>query len=68
MRLRDVALKVGITERMVQRIVGELEAAGALVRTKEGRQNRYAIVHNLPLRHPLESHRTIGDVLDIIVR
>lgn len=65
--MRDVSVRVGITERAVQRIVAELERAGALKRIKEGRQNRYEIVKELPLRHPLEAHRTIGDVLSIIV-
>lgn len=68
MRMRDVAQNVGITERAVQRIVSELEAAGALRRTKEGRQNRYEIAMDLPLRHPLEKHRTIGDLLRTIIQ
>ena len=63
MRMRDVAEQVGITERAVQRIVSELEAAGALSREKEGRQNRYVIDRSLPLRHELEAHRTLDDIL-----
>jgi DNA-binding transcriptional regulator PaaX len=62
-RLRDVAEKVGITERAVQRIVAELEEAGVLVRIKEGRRNRYQINSDSPLRHPLEAHRTIADLI-----
>jgi len=65
--LREVALAVGITERAVQRIVAELEAAGALVREREGRRNHYLIQRRLRLRHPLESHRTIGELLDLVV-
>ena len=67
MRMRDVSVKVGITERAVQRIVAELESAGVLKRTREGRQNRYEVSRELPLRHPLESHRTIGDILALVV-
>src|SRR5947209_3095204 len=43
MRMRDVAAALSLTERAVQRIVAELEASGALRRTREGRRNRYEI-------------------------
>ncbi len=67
MRMRDVASQVGITERAVQRIIAELEEGGVLKRTREGRQNRYEIDYDLPLRHPLESHRSIGDILRMVL-
>ncbi len=66
--LREVSNKVGITERSVQRIVGELEAAGYLQRSREGRRNRYTIVGDLPLRHPLEQHRRVGALIDLILK
>lgn len=62
-RLRDVAVAVGITERMVQRIVSELAEAGYLQITKEGRRNHYRVNARLRLRHPLESRHTIGELL-----
>ncbi|CBA17617.1 winged helix-turn-helix domain-containing protein [Xanthomonas albilineans] len=65
--LREVATKVGITERAVQRIVAELEAAGVLQRQRDGRQNTYRIVRGVPLRHPLEAHCRIGDLIDVVV-
>ena len=65
--LREVALSVGITERAVQRIVTELEEAGYLERKRVGRQNQYVIHAEGNLRHPLESHRTIGDLLEVVV-
>ena len=64
--LRDVATKVGITERAVQRIVVELEEAGYLTRERTGRRNRYEINPELPLRHPVEAHRTIKMLLDLV--
>ncbi|GIW77032.1 MAG: hypothetical protein KatS3mg104_2095 [Phycisphaerae bacterium] len=67
-KLREVALKVGITERAVQRIVADLESAGVLERQRIGRQNAYIIHPDQPLRHPIESHRTVGDLLDLIIR
>jgi Mn-dependent DtxR family transcriptional regulator len=66
-RLRDVADKVGITERAVQRIVTDLEEGGFLTRERTGRRNRYDLHPHLPLRHPIESHRTIGDLLSLIL-
>jgi predicted HTH transcriptional regulator len=64
--LRQVALQVGITERAVQRIIADLEAAGVIEREKVGRQNHYLIRLDLPLRHPIESHRTVGELLAVI--
>ena len=65
-RLRDVAVAVGITERMVQRIVAELVDAGYLHIQKEGRCNRYTVTSELQLRHPLEMQHTIGELLDVL--
>lgn len=61
--LRDVAANVGVTERAVQRIVHDLEAAGYLTRRRTGRQNEYEIDPSLPLRHPVEAHQTVGVLL-----
>lgn len=67
MLLREVAQKVGITERMVQKIVSDLEAAGVLVREKIGRQNTYQINAKLPLRHAVEAHCTIQGLIDFVL-
>jgi predicted DNA-binding transcriptional regulator len=64
--LREVALKIGITERAVQRIVADLEQDGFIEREKVGRKNHYRILANLPLRHPIEAHRSIGDLIALI--
>lgn len=64
--LREVARQVGITERAVQRIIQDLEAAGFILRHKVGRQNHYEVLTERPLRHPIEAHRTIGDLLRLI--
>lgn len=66
LRLRDVASQVGITERAVQKIVLELEAAGVITRSRDGRRNRYAIHRERPLRHPIEAHRKVGDLLEMV--
>jgi len=64
-RMRDVAARVGITERAVQRIVAELEEGGYLTITREGRRNRYSVNANLPLRHAVESHRTLAQLIEL---
>ncbi|SFJ57388.1 hypothetical protein SAMN05421753_12412 [Planctomicrobium piriforme] len=66
MVLREVAARVGITERAVQRIIADLEAGGVIEREKIGRQNHYRILSDQPLRHPIESHRSIGDLLELL--
>lgn len=66
-RLRDVALMVGITERAVQKIVADLEASGVLSRTRTGRRNRYELYRDRPLRHALGSHQTVGALLDLVL-
>jgi len=64
LRLRDLAEQVGITERAVQGIVNDLEAAGCLTRHREGRRNRYEIVADRPMRHSVERQHSVGDLLE----
>ncbi len=64
--LREVAQRVGITERAAQRIVAELEDAGYVSHERVGRRNRYEVHPNLPLRHPLEDHLEIGALLRVL--
>lgn len=66
-RLRDVADRVGITERAVQRIVTELEGAGYITRQRQGRRNTYTVHENKPLRHQIESHRNVAELIKLIV-
>jgi predicted ArsR family transcriptional regulator len=66
-RLRDVAQRVGITERAVQRIVADLEESGHLSQTREGRRNRYQVHADLPLRHPTVAHREVRVLLELIL-
>lgn len=62
--LRDVAVQVGITERAVQRIVADLEQGGVLTRHRQGRQNRYELCVDVPLRHPLEQDYTVKELIE----
>ncbi len=65
-RIQDVAERVGITYRAVQRILDELEEAGYITRGRkkeDARSNEYRVNMNLPLRHPVERHRSVSALL-----
>ena len=62
-RLRDIAQVVGVTERTASQIVTDLERAGYLTKTRNGRRNHYRVNDNLPLRHPQHRHHTVGDLI-----
>jgi DNA-binding MarR family transcriptional regulator len=64
--MRDIAGKVGITERAVHTIIRDLEEVGVITISKVGRNNRYEVNREISLRHPIESHRNISDLLDFI--
>jgi len=66
-RLRDVALKVGITERAVLKILSDLEHGGVIARDRDGRRNHYRLFLDRPLRHPLESHRTVASLVSMVL-
>lgn len=66
--IRALSDQVGITERAVQRILGELQQAGYVVKQRTGRRNRYVVDHERPLRHPLEAHQSIGALIRLVGR
>jgi DNA-binding IclR family transcriptional regulator len=65
-RLRDIAEKVGITERAAQRIAAELVEAGVLERKRIGRRNHYAINRDAAMRHAAQAEQQIGPLLDLL--
>jgi DNA-binding MarR family transcriptional regulator len=65
-RLRDIAAAVGITERATVSIVSDLEQAGYLTKSRDGRRNRYEVHDELPLRHPSHRHHTVGDLIQFL--
>jgi len=67
MRLRDIAGELAITERTAYGIVTDLTNAGYVVKTKDGRRNRYQIQEHLPLRETVTRERSIGEVLNLLV-
>jgi predicted ArsR family transcriptional regulator len=65
-RLRDIAGRVGITERTAYGIVTDLAEAGYVVKERDGRRNRYQIQEHLPLPETDSRERTIGEVLALL--
>ncbi len=67
-RLREVAVRVGITERAAQRIVADLVDAGYVTRERSGRRNQYTIKRDREMRHPAQLGFEIGPLLDLLRR
>ncbi len=66
LRRRDLAERVGITERAVGSILAELEEAGVIGVKRDGRRNTYRVHGRVRLRHPVEAHRTVGDLIALV--
>ena len=65
-RIRDIALMVGITERAAQRIVADLTAAGVVEHEKIGRRNRYRLNLEAKMRHDAQSDVEIKELLNLL--
>lgn len=65
--MRDLALRVGITERAVQRILADLSAASYVEVEREGRRNSYKVNDRLSLRHPVESHCKVAGLIAFVL-
>lgn len=61
---RELGLMIGITERAIQVILADLTDGGYLIKKKIGRRNIYTVNRKGRLRHSLESHHTVGDLID----
>lgn len=65
-RLRDLAAELGITERHAYAVVTDLTDAGYVVKTREGRRNRYQVQNHLALPDLPDRKQAIGEVLDVL--
>ncbi|HEX6151173.1 helix-turn-helix transcriptional regulator [Nocardioides sp.] len=65
-RLRDVAAYVGVTERTAAQLVSNLEQAGYVTKTRQGRRNQYEVHDDLPLRHRAHRHHTVGELIHFL--
>jgi DNA-binding MarR family transcriptional regulator len=67
-RLRDIAVAVGITERGAHKILSDLVDEGYVTRERHGRRNQYQVKPELRMRHPLVQEREVGDLLQVLLR
>jgi DNA-binding MarR family transcriptional regulator len=65
-RIRDISAAAGLTERTVQAIVADLEAAGYLTRTRTGRRVMYTVNRDSLFRHPAQERHRVGPFLDLL--
>jgi DNA-binding MarR family transcriptional regulator len=65
-RLRDVAERVGITERATQRILAELVEAGYVRTARVGRRNQYTVDRDQAMRHTAQLGHEIGILLEAL--
>ena len=65
-RIRDISAAAGLTERTVQAIVADLEAAGYITRTRTGRRTRYTVQHDSKFRHPAQEGLRVGPFLALL--
>jgi DNA-binding MarR family transcriptional regulator len=66
MDIRDISPVVGLTERSVQAIVADLEAAGYLTRTRTGRRVVYTVKRHSLFRHTAQEGHRVGPFLDLL--
>ncbi len=66
LRLREVASKVGISERATHRIVCELVDEGYLTRTRVGSRNHYEVHLGAALRRPEHTGESVGRVIGML--
>jgi DNA-binding transcriptional ArsR family regulator len=63
---RHLSSLIGITERSIRNIISDLESEGYVKKSKEGRQVRYKIQTDLPLRHQALGNKAIGILLEAL--
>src|SRR4051794_41142216 len=63
---REMALRLGVTEGSVLRIIKDLEDSGYLKRMKDGRKNSYELNGDLPLPLPENRMIAVGDLLRVL--
>ncbi|MEU5860369.1 MULTISPECIES: helix-turn-helix domain-containing protein [unclassified Nonomuraea] len=67
-RLRDIAARIGITERAVQGIVSDLHEGGYLNRERVGRRNHYSLNLDRGFRYPTEAGMPVRALIDIFAQ
>ena len=66
-RLRELAVRVGISERAVKRIVSDLEGAGLISRERQGRRNHYMVHNEAAISGPMTRGLQLGALLSALL-
>ena len=64
--VRDIATKVGLTERSVLAIIKDLADEGYLEIDRVGRRNHYRLSPDQPLRHPAWRSHQVAELLNLL--
>jgi DNA-binding transcriptional ArsR family regulator len=66
LRVRDMADRLGLSERGVALILRDLREAGYVTSRREGRRVFYRVVPDKPLRSASLRHQTVGQLLGLL--
>jgi DNA-binding IclR family transcriptional regulator len=61
--VREIAGRVGLTDRHAYRMLADLCDEGYLVRERVGAKNHYRVDPKRPMRHPALADRQVGELL-----
>jgi DNA-binding MarR family transcriptional regulator len=66
-RLRELAVRVSISERAVKRIVADLEQAGYISRERQGRRNHYLVHGEAAIAGPMTRGLQLSALLSAVL-
>ena len=66
LRVRDMAERLGLSERGVSLILRDLREAGYVTSRREGRRTHYSVVHEKPLRTDYLRNQSVGQLLGLL--
>jgi DNA-binding MarR family transcriptional regulator len=66
-RLRELAVRVSISERAVKRIVADLEEAGYISRERQGRRNHYLVHGEAAIAGPMTRGLQLSALLSAVL-
>lgn len=67
LRQRDMAQRLGLTDKGISLIVRDLREAGYISGRREGRRVFYSVVPGQPLRSDTVRHHTVGELLQLLI-
>jgi len=63
---RELSARVGVTERTVRTIIGDLEQEGYITKKHEGRTVSYSVNPDRSLRHVTQTDTAVGQLLSVL--